>query len=355
MPQFTGIDVSAWQGIIYWKAVKASGVQFVILKAGGSDDGFYEDYFFAQNYKDAVAAGLHVGAYYFVGKNCKTAADGKADAVRFLKILKNRSLDYPAFIDVEATRPADKKGVTDATIAFCNEIKKAGYRCGIYSSAVSGFVDRLDDSRLKAYDHWVADYRGSNDYKGTTAIWQHSSKGKVPGIDGNVDLDISYKAYATAKVTTPKPTTKPAPAKETFRVGQTVYFKGGNHYYTSTDTQPTGTKQKAGPVLITARMNAPHPYHVRHTNSQSNVYGWVDANTLVTKSPEKLFKRGDKVKIRSGASYWNGVPVPKWVLADTWIVEEDQPKNSARVIIDKNVKGTNRIMSPISAEFLIRQ
>ncbi len=62
-----GIDVSKWQGDINWLKVKASGVEFVIIKAGGSDAGFYEDPKFAENYAGAYAAGLPIGVYYFVG------------------------------------------------------------------------------------------------------------------------------------------------------------------------------------------------------------------------------------------------------------------------------------------------
>ena len=77
-----GIDVSAWQGTIDWKKVREAGIEAAVLKAGGSDDGLYTDSKWEQNYKEAKAAGLHVGAYYFVGEKCITKDDGKADAGR---------------------------------------------------------------------------------------------------------------------------------------------------------------------------------------------------------------------------------------------------------------------------------
>ena len=67
-----GIDVSRWQGNIDFNKVKASGVDFVIIKAGGSDSGFYTDKNFLHNVISAALAGLHIGAYYFVGKGCKS-------------------------------------------------------------------------------------------------------------------------------------------------------------------------------------------------------------------------------------------------------------------------------------------
>ena len=194
-----GIDVSGSQGVIDWKKVKQSGIKFAILKAGGSNVGFYTAERFAENYKGATAAGVPLGAYYFVGPNFTTAADGKADAQRFLAILKGKRFAYPVFVDVEETRPADKAGVTDATLAFCETVEKAGYYVGIYSSAVSGFVDRLDAARLKKFDFWVADYRASTIEAGKPALacgmWQYSKTGKVDGITGKVDLDIAFKDY----------------------------------------------------------------------------------------------------------------------------------------------------------------
>lgn len=90
-----GIDVSHWQGTIDWNKIKKAGIEFAIIKAGGSDAGFYTDSKWEANYKGAKAAGIPIGAYYFVGKDCVTAAAGKADAERFLQILKGNQLEYP--------------------------------------------------------------------------------------------------------------------------------------------------------------------------------------------------------------------------------------------------------------------
>jgi GH25 family lysozyme M1 (1,4-beta-N-acetylmuramidase) len=193
-----GIDVSGSQGVIKW-AETAKAVDFAILKAGGSNAGIYTADRFAENYKGATAAGVPLGAYYFVGPNFTTAADGKADAERFLAILKGKRFAYPVFVDVEETRPADKAGATEATLAFCETVEKAGYYVGIYSSAVSGFRDRLDVSRLGKYDKWVADYRQSTVNAGKPSIecgiWQYTDAGNVSGITGNVDRDKAFKDY----------------------------------------------------------------------------------------------------------------------------------------------------------------
>lgn len=190
-----GIDISHWQGTIDWNKVKKAGIEFAIIKAGGSDAGFYTDSKWEANYKGAKAAGIPIGAYYFVGKDCVTAAAGKADAERFLKILKGKQLEYPVYMDNEAQPASAKAGITEATIAFCETMEAAGYFVGIYGSVVFGFKERMDDTKLTPYAHWVAQYASKCSYKGDYGIWQYSSKGSVDGIGGNVDLDYTYVDY----------------------------------------------------------------------------------------------------------------------------------------------------------------
>lgn len=219
-----GIDVSHWQGNIDWSKVKAAGIQFAIIKAGGSDDGFYTDSKWEANYKGAKANGIAVGAYYFVGPKCVDTASGKADAERFIQLLKGKQLEYPVFMDNEAQPASAKAGITEATIAFCETMEAAGYFVGIYGSTDSGFRERMDDSKLTAYTHWVAQYASKCTYAGSYGIWQYSSTGRVSGISGNVDMDLSYVDYPStikgggfngyAKGTTTGGTPAAAPAKK---------------------------------------------------------------------------------------------------------------------------------------------
>ena len=195
MAGIKGIDVSHWQGTIDWDKVKAAGIKFAIIKAGGSDAGFYTDSKWEANYTGAKAAGIPIGAYYFVGRDCVTAAAGKADAERFIKILNGKQLEYPVYMDNEAQPASAKAGITEAAIAFCETMEAAGYFVGIYGSAVSGFQERMDDSKLKAYSHWVAQYASKCTYSGEYGIWQYSSTGRVDGIKGNVDMDYGYIDY----------------------------------------------------------------------------------------------------------------------------------------------------------------
>jgi GH25 family lysozyme M1 (1,4-beta-N-acetylmuramidase) len=191
-----GIDVSAWQGIIDWKAVKNTGIQFAIIKAGGSDDGTYTDSKYERNYERCKANGIPVGAYYFIGPNCTTKADGEADAARFVKLLKGKQFEYPVYVDIEPPlNPANRKYNTDAVVAFCEYMEKAGYYVGVYGSTYSTFQSLVDDSRLTSYAHWVAQYANSCTYWDNYGIWQYTSDGYVNGISGRCDMNYCYVDY----------------------------------------------------------------------------------------------------------------------------------------------------------------
>lgn len=215
---YKGIDVSKWQGVIDWSAVKASDVQFAILKAGGSDAGFYKDPMFEKNYIGAKSIDMPIGAYYFVGAGCISYADGVADAKRFIQIISGKTFEYPVYIDMESTSPNDKAGATQACIGFVETMESAGYYCGIYASDIYGFKERLNMAQLEHIDKWVARYSANPTYAINHGMWQYSDKGRVNGISGNVDLDEAYKDYPTiikkaglnGFVATEQPTTLPS-------------------------------------------------------------------------------------------------------------------------------------------------
>lgn len=184
-----GIDVSKWQGQIDWSKVRLSGIRFAILKCGGSDAGLYTDKTFEYNYKEAKKNGIAVGAYYFVGRDCITYEAGQADAKRMLSICAGKEFELPLFIDCEAQDAKHKVGITDAIIGFYDTMKASGRNAGVYASKVSGFKDRIEDERIQHIPHWVAQYYDHCTYDKPYIIWQKSSKGKVAGISGNVDLD----------------------------------------------------------------------------------------------------------------------------------------------------------------------
>lgn len=197
-----GIDVSAWQGKINFNKVKKSGYEFVIIKAGGNDCGFYTDSRFEENYESAKKSGLKIGAYYFVHRDF-SAKNAQKLAEVFYNIVKNKTFDLPLFIDVETTPTSARTPVTTGINIFCSYLRQKGYKSGVYASAVSGFVDRIDREYLNPCIYkWVASYS----YKPTGVssefcIWQKSSTGRVNGINGNVDINECYVDFKFAETT----------------------------------------------------------------------------------------------------------------------------------------------------------
>lgn len=191
-----GIDVSKWNREIDWTAVKASGVKFVIIRCGyrGSKTGaLVEDPYFRQNIKGATDAGLDVGIYFFT-----QAIDQKEaveEASMALSMVEGYDLKYPIFIDTEGSGGrADSLDVATRTAvceAFCETIETAGYTSGVYASR-SWFYNNVDDDELSDYVKWLAEYREVPLYTGRYEIWQYTSSGAVEGINGRVDLNLSY-------------------------------------------------------------------------------------------------------------------------------------------------------------------
>lgn len=198
-----GIDVSAYQGNIDWNQVKNSGISFVIIRCGFrgyTQGGLILDSKYESYIKGATGAGLKVGIYFF--SQAKTEAEAVEEASLCVSLAKGYKISYPIFIDSEYSNgrhDGRADGLTKAQRtavckAFCETIKSSGYTPGIYASK-SWFYNQLDVNSLNQYKIWMAHYCSQTDYKYKYDLWQHSSKGSVPGISGNVDLDNSYLGY----------------------------------------------------------------------------------------------------------------------------------------------------------------
>ena len=189
-----GIDISRWNKIVDYDTVVGC-IDFAIIKAGGSDKGIYKDPTFIRNYNELHSRGVPLGAYYFVGRRFKTPEDAIADAERFLDIIDDRSFEYPLYLDLEVTDPADKVDVTNACVTFLRYLECNKKYVGIYASDISGFKDRLVCADLYPFDKWVARYGSRPKYVTEYGLYQYTSKGDVPGIIGYVDKDIALKDY----------------------------------------------------------------------------------------------------------------------------------------------------------------
>ncbi|MDE5892526.1 MAG: Ig-like domain-containing protein, partial [Acetatifactor sp.] len=194
-----GIDVSKWNGDIDWNAVKNSGVSYVIIRCGyrGSSQGsLIVDSKFQSNIKGATDAGLKVGIYFFTQAIDRVEAVEEASMV--LDLIKNYRISYPVFLDVEASGGrADGISMetrTEVCKAFCQTIQNAGYTAGIYANK-TWLTSRMDISQLSAYKIWLAQYASAPTYTGRYDLWQYKSTGRVSGISGDVDLNLSYLGY----------------------------------------------------------------------------------------------------------------------------------------------------------------
>ena len=198
-----GIDVSTYNGTIDWTAVKNSGISFVIIRCGFrgyTKGGLIYDSKYKSYIQGATAAGLKVGLYFF--SQATNEAEAVEEASLCVNLAQGNTISYPIFIDSEYANGArsgradglDKATRTAVCRAFCETIKSAGYTPGVYASK-SWLNDKLDANQLSSYKIWLAHYTGQTDYTGKYDLWQHTAKGSVNGIKGNVDLDISYLGY----------------------------------------------------------------------------------------------------------------------------------------------------------------
>ena len=193
-----GVDVSKYQGNIDWNKVKASGIEFAIIRVGYRGYGtgvLVEDSTFRQNIKGATAAGLKVGLYFYSQAINETEAVEEASMV--VSLCQGYNISYPIYFDTEKvggdTGRADNISRAQRTanaVAFCETIRNSGYRAGVYSYA-SWFYNQLNMASLSPYSIWIAQYRDQLTFDYNYDIWQYSSTGSVPGIPKPTDMNVS--------------------------------------------------------------------------------------------------------------------------------------------------------------------
>ena len=189
-----GIDISTYQRNVDFKKLKSSGINFVIIRAGFGRDISQKDSMFESHYKNAKAAGLKVGAYWY--SYAVSSYDAKQEAKACLQAIKGKSFEYPIFFDLEEQSQFSKgRAFCDSLVkAFCTELEEASYWAGLYISC-SPLQSYISQSVAKRYALWIAEYGSKCNYGGQYGIWQYTSKGKVSGINGNVDCDYCYIDY----------------------------------------------------------------------------------------------------------------------------------------------------------------
>ena len=194
MPR-TILDVSKWQGSINWDKVKASGkIDGVMLRVLGSKGGKpYVDPAFERNYAACTARGIPVGGYYYT---CAVTPRQTAEELAALRAaLEGKNFQMPIAIDVESAglRVLAPEALAARVAEAASQVEAWGLYAMVYT--YTNFADTaLDMAALAAYDLWIADYRGTRPTR-KHGMWQYTSKGKIPGVSGPVDLSHAYKDY----------------------------------------------------------------------------------------------------------------------------------------------------------------
>ncbi|MDL2253066.1 glycoside hydrolase family 25 protein [Ruminococcaceae bacterium OttesenSCG-928-I18] len=198
-----GIDVSKYQGEIDWAKVKEAGVEFVMIRAGyrGYDTGqIVMDEYFESYLQGASEAGIPIGVYFF--SQAISAEEAVEEAEFVLEAVEGYPIAYPIVFDMEEmetspyrTENLTSEEITKIAIAFCNRVQEGGYTPMLYGN-VSWFLARMDLHQLHEYDKWFAQYRPMPYYPYEFTIWQYTAKGSVDGIEGEVDMNLSFVDYA---------------------------------------------------------------------------------------------------------------------------------------------------------------
>lgn len=187
--QVRGIDLSSHNGDVDFKAVKADGIEFVVLKA--TEGASFKDARFARNYREAVEAGLKVGAYHFF----RFDVNGTVQAMNLLHSIGSRMLDLPLMIDVEEwTNPDDFD--TDDVLADLEQMVDClvdnGYRVILYTNKAG--QRRFLRDRFSNLPLWICSFTDPPT-KEAWHIWQYDHRGSVAGIRGRVDMNVFNGSY----------------------------------------------------------------------------------------------------------------------------------------------------------------
>lgn len=201
-PPYRYIDVSRYQGTIDWAQVAAAGYKGAMLKTMSTNrklskraDGLYIDPTFETNYRNARAAGLDVGVYYYTYATSEAMADAELALVR--EAVRGKELTLPLAVDVEDNKikQLSTLDLSNLTAYALEQVEKMGFYAQLYT--YTGYKYELDMARLSSrWDVWLADYTGKTpkvDFKYNAH--QHTSKGSVPGISGPVDLNVTTLNY----------------------------------------------------------------------------------------------------------------------------------------------------------------
>ena len=198
----TGVDVSHWQNDIDWEQVKASGVQFAMIRLGyrGYEQGGLNlDTYALLNLEGAIAAGLDVGVYFFSQALTPEEAEEEANfALEHLEPYREH-ITMPVVFDWEHVSSANARTanmrdpdiLTQCTLAFLQTVEASGYRPMVYFNRTQSWK-YLNLEEVKQYEFWLAAYTQRMDFPYKVNMWQYTNKGTVPGVVGECDINVYF-------------------------------------------------------------------------------------------------------------------------------------------------------------------
>ncbi len=343
---FKGIDVSYSQGIIDWEKVKATGIEFALIRAGyGSDIESQDDAQAVRNMQECERLGIPYGVYLY--SYALKIENAVSEAEHALRVVKNFNPQMGIWFDMEdADGYKAKKGlnvynerelITEMCETFCDKITEAGYKTGVYAN--KNYFDNVIITDDIKYPLWLAHW-GIDEPSMPCLFWQYTSDGSVDGINGRVDMNYYYGELPD--IQPEHPSTPEADESGTkYSVGDVVSYH--TIYTASTSDEPLTPSIKSG-TITRVLADKPHPYLINDGT------GWVDDDCIVstdtssTESADKSISKGDKVKVLKNEQYSGGTFATYYDEYDVIQVEDD------RIVIGKG----NTITAAVAAKNLER-
>lgn len=198
VPTRLGIDVSDHQKEVDWQQVADAGIQFAFVRIGYrgySEGGIYADEYAPRNIENAQAAGLDVGVYFF--SQAVTPEEAAEEARFCLDFLESYDIQLPVVYDWEYVSTEARTGLMEAetltacALRFCETVENAGYEAMIYANPDIA-RNLLDLTQLQGYPFWLALYSDTLDYPYALEFWQYTASGAVPGVTGDVDINLQF-------------------------------------------------------------------------------------------------------------------------------------------------------------------
>lgn len=340
------IDVSKWNGNVDWATVK-NYVDGVILRVGvrgyGKEGYLQTDSSFKKNADACVKYGIPFGVYWFAQEITDYES---VEAARYIhNLVKGYKLSYPIYYDVEYSSAPNHTGRADnldqytrtrCTVSFCEEIERLGYEAGVYAIPW-WFYNKLEFNKIKIYNIWVAQWNEDNGMMGTRPdmpfdMWQYTSKGNIPGFNGDVDVNLDLSALiSNSNISTPSDTiidVIPNTKKSVEEVAKEVINgKWGN-----------------GNARKTALTKAGYDYAEIQSKVQELLYG---KQTIVNVK----YKPGDQVKLTSDATFIDGTKIAPWVKFKKLYIRSDEFKDESYVV---STLKTGAITGVVHKKYLVK-